>query len=77
MNANGRELVLKDEVFALVGAAMEVANELGSGFLEAVYQEALGLELADRRIPHEQQKAIRIRYKKNELQKEYLVPYNT
>jgi len=33
MDANERELVLRDEVFAIVGAAMEVSNELGCGFL--------------------------------------------
>ena len=51
MDANERELILKDEVFQIVGAAMEVSNELGCGFLEAVYQEALEIELDERRIP--------------------------
>ena len=40
------ELILKQECYRIVGAAMEVYNTLGSGFLEAVYQEALAIELA-------------------------------
>jgi hypothetical protein len=35
------DLLYKDEVFAIVGAAMEVYNDLGPGFLENVYQEAM------------------------------------
>src|SRR5258708_38758279 len=39
------ELVLKDEVYQIVGAALEVYWQLGRGFLEPVYQEALEIEL--------------------------------
>jgi len=42
------ELLLKEEVYAVVGAAMKIYNVLGTGFLEAVYQEAMELELTDR-----------------------------
>ena len=59
MNANERELIFKDEVYQIVGAAMEVSNQLGCGFLEPVYQEAFGLELAERALPYEPQKHIK------------------
>ncbi len=72
MNANERELLLKDEVYALVGAAMEVSNELGTGFLEAVYQEAMEVELAARRIPFAPQVRLQIIYKGSPLTREYI-----
>jgi len=46
------ELLLKDEVFAIIGAAIEVHRELGPGFLEAVYQETMEIESADRGLPY-------------------------
>jgi len=72
MNANGRELVLKEEIYSIVGAAMEVSNELGTGFLEAVYQEALGIELKSRAIPFVAQPTVQITYKGRPLSKEYI-----
>jgi len=72
MNANERELILKDEVYAVVGAAMEVSDELGAGFLEAVYQEAMEIELGDRRIPFTAQTPIKISFKGRILAKEYI-----
>jgi len=65
------ELFMKDEVFAIVGAAMEVHRELGPGFLEAVYQEALELEMRELKICFEAQRPLRIFYKNRPLNKVY------
>ncbi|MDX9979113.1 MAG: GxxExxY protein [Lentisphaeria bacterium] len=72
MSLDSCELILKDEVYAVVGAAMEVSNELGAGFLEAVYQEALAMELEARQVPFVQQEPIGICYKGRRLFKEYI-----
>ena len=53
---------------AIIGAAMEVHRQLGCGFLEAVYQEALEIELAGRGIPFRTQEQLLIRYKGQVLQ---------
>lgn len=66
------ELLLKDEVYGIVGAAIDVYNELGPGFLEPVYQEALEWELTQRKIPYEAQKELSISYKRHALRKTYI-----
>ncbi len=66
------ELLLKDEVYAVIGAAIEVHRELGAGFLEAVYQESLEMELALRGTPFVAQQPLTIRYKGRPLKKEYI-----
>jgi GxxExxY protein len=66
------DLLLGDEVYALIGAAIEVHRTLGPGFFEAVYQEGYEIELDIRRIPHEAQKVLPIYYKGRRLQKEYI-----
>lgn len=65
------ELLLKEEVYAVVGAAMEVYNELGPGFLEAVYHEAMEIELKRREIPYQSRVKLQISYKGQTLRKEY------
>jgi len=57
------KLILKDEVYAIIGAAIEVHRVLGPGFLEAVYQDALQIELAARKIPFEAQRRLTVNYK--------------
>lgn len=71
MDLLDENLLYKDEVYQLIGACMDVHRELGCGFLEAVYQEALAIELANRNIPFEQEKLLQISYKGQLLQKEY------
>lgn len=46
---------------------MEVHRVLGNGFLEAVYQEALAIEFAERRIPYVQERSLEITYKQRPL----------
>lgn len=65
------EGLLKKEGYELMGAAFEVYNELGPGFLEEVYQEALEIELAARGIPFEPQKQLPVFYKGRQLKKAY------
>jgi GxxExxY protein len=64
MNTNdGKNLLLKDEVFRVVGAAMEVLNELGHGLHEKPYENALVIEFGLRAIQFRQQPNYEILYK--------------
>jgi len=65
------ELLLKEEVFAIAGAAMAVYNELGPGFLEAVYHEAMEIELRQRTVPFDTHVPLPIVYKGQLLHKQY------
>ena len=57
--------------YKIIGAAMEVHRQLGCGFLEAVYQEALALELKQREIPFRRELLFPVTYKGYRLRTDY------
>jgi len=63
MNANKRELILKDEVYSVVSCSMEIINGLGHGLHEKPYENALAVEFEHRGIPYEQQKAFPVNWR--------------
>ena len=52
-----------DRTYQIIGAALEVHKQLGGGFLEAVYGDALEMEFQERGIPYQREKELQIYYK--------------
>ena len=69
---NGATVVLADESYAIMGACFEVYKEKGCGFLEAVYQECLELELGASGVPHVRHPEMALTYKGQPLQQTYV-----
>jgi len=63
------ELIFKDEVFQIIGAAIEVHKQLGNGFLEGVDQEGLEIQMTSRKIPFLAQIPLKIRFRERTLNK--------
>lgn len=68
---NAQELLYKEECYRIIGACMAVHRELGNGFLESVYQEALAIEFQKQNIPFERERLYMINYKGVELKSTY------
>ena len=66
-----KELVCKNEAYQIIGAAMAVHNELGSGMREIVYGDALEIELKLRGIPFQREQIFNVFYKGVELQHKF------
>ena len=69
------ELIFKDEVYAIIGAAMDVYNNLHPGFAEPVYQECLEIESTKRSLPFVAQQEIPIFYKGQRIKKMYIADF--
>jgi GxxExxY protein len=68
-----RENILyKDECYLIQGAVFEVYREMGCGFLEAVYQECLEIELSCRGVPYDRQVVLPLSYKDKSLKQTYI-----
>ena len=63
MDTNSGKLLAKEEVFQIVGSAIEVLNTLGHGLLEKPYENALAVEFGLRKIPLQQQAVFDVLYK--------------
>jgi GxxExxY protein len=66
-----KEILYKEEVYAVQGAVFEVYREMGCGFLEAVYQECMEKELRSRGVPFEAQRELELVYKGERLSQIY------
>ena len=64
-------MIYKEEAYKIIGAAMAVHTELGPGFLEAVYQEALTIEFELREIPFKKEVLLPVTYKGYPLENKY------
>ena len=64
-------LIYKQESYAIVGACFEVYNEMGNGFDEAVYHEALGLEMQSKELVFVSEPQIQVQYKGQILEKHF------
>ena len=74
------DLILEKECYELVGLCMEVHSELGPGFSEAVYKDALEIELRNHNIPYEREKSFKVKYKGETLRRKYnadFIVYNS
>mgnify|MGYP001595583254 CR=1 FL=1 len=64
-------ILFKEESYRIIGTCFAVYNELGSGFLEGVYQEALAIEFGSQGIPFAAKRKLALHYKGQALESKY------
>ena len=65
------DIILKEESYKIIGAFMEVHRELGFGFKEIIYKDALEIEFKSLEIPYQREKLYKIEYKGKILPRRY------
>ena len=70
-----KSFLFEQETYKIIGACMAVHRELGNGFLESVYQEALSIEFLESAIPFEKEKRLQIAYRDILLTKCYYADF--
>ena len=75
MSADKNKLLFEDQTYKIIGVCMKVHREMGSGFLESVYQEVLEKEFSAQEIPFEKQKKLNLFYNKVPLKKFFIADF--
>lgn len=66
------EVLYKQEVFQIIGGCFAVYNDKGHGFVEAVYQECVEIELEHLRVPFDAQRELALSYRGRTLRRTYI-----
>jgi len=69
------DILFKEESYKIIGTCMKVHSELGAGFLESVYQEALEKQFIKDGIPYEREKLLKIDFDGQQLKKSFKADY--
>ena len=69
------DIILKEESYKIIGICMEVHRELGCGFKEIIYKDALELEFANHKISYQREKLFKIEYKGMALKHKYAADF--
>ena len=65
------DILLKEESYKIIGSCMKVHSELGAGFLESVYQEALEKQFIKDNVPYQREKLLKIQFAGENLKKTF------
>ncbi|MEC7772461.1 MAG: GxxExxY protein [Bacteroidota bacterium] len=69
------QIIYKNESYFVIGLCMDIHNELGKGFSEVVYSDALEIELKSNGVPFKKEVKFDIIYKGKKLKHHYYADY--